>query len=132
MKVEVNGRRGILITIKTGSGQGDPLSNVLLLIGSEPINRHTANSFPELIYIPQEGIAIGFILFVGDNLSPLSLTCADKMDPVLTVYDNTPELVDSTSTFRNQLSCVSIFPGTQTGTAIYSIQTQHLCLELFA
>jgi hypothetical protein len=91
---------------------------------------HTANSFPELIYIPREGIAIGFILFADDNLSPLSLTCADKMDQVLTLYDNTLELVDSTSTVRNQLSCVSIFPGTQTGTAIYSIQTQHLGLEL--
>jgi hypothetical protein len=31
VNVEVNGRRGILITIKTGSRQGDPLSSVLLL-----------------------------------------------------------------------------------------------------
>jgi hypothetical protein len=37
-QVEVNGRRGILITIKTGSGQGDPLSSILFLIGSEPLN----------------------------------------------------------------------------------------------
>jgi hypothetical protein len=33
-RVEVNGRRGILITIKTGSGQGDPLSSIFFLIGS--------------------------------------------------------------------------------------------------
>ncbi len=28
VKVEVNGRRGILITIKAGSGQGDPRSSI--------------------------------------------------------------------------------------------------------
>ncbi len=41
--MEVNGRRGILITIKTGSGQGDPLSSILFLIGLEPLNRLIAN-----------------------------------------------------------------------------------------
>ncbi len=28
-RVEVDGRKGILITIRTGSGQGDPLSGIL-------------------------------------------------------------------------------------------------------
>jgi hypothetical protein len=37
--VEVNGRRRLLITIKTGSGQGDPLSSILFLIATEPLNR---------------------------------------------------------------------------------------------
>jgi hypothetical protein len=30
--VEVNGRKGILIKIKTGSGQGDPLSSILEIL----------------------------------------------------------------------------------------------------
>ncbi len=51
-KVEVNGQRGILITIKTGSGQGDPLSSILFLISeqtdrqmlSQPHVRHKRRS----------------------------------------------------------------------------------------
>ncbi len=66
---------------------GDLLPNVLFLIGSEPLNRLIANSFLELIYIPQEGITIGPILFVDDNLSPLSLTCADQVRPILALSD---------------------------------------------
>jgi hypothetical protein len=31
-RVEVNGKKGILITVKTGSGQGDPLSSILFLM----------------------------------------------------------------------------------------------------
>jgi hypothetical protein len=45
--VEVNGRPGILITIKTGSGQGDPLSSILFLIATEPLNRLLASLFPD-------------------------------------------------------------------------------------
>ncbi len=37
--VEVNGRPGILITIKTGSGQGDPLSSIQVFYSSLPQNR---------------------------------------------------------------------------------------------
>jgi hypothetical protein len=48
--VEVNGRAGILIPIKTGSGQGDPLSSILFLIALEPLNSLLATSFPELMY----------------------------------------------------------------------------------
>jgi hypothetical protein len=36
--VEVSGRTSILITIKTDSGQGDPLSSILFLITTEPHN----------------------------------------------------------------------------------------------
>ncbi len=36
--VEVNGRKGLVITIQTGSGQGDPLSSILFLMASEPLN----------------------------------------------------------------------------------------------
>ena len=50
VKVEVNGLQGILITIKTGSGQGDPLSSILFLIGSEPLNLIIASKFLEIMY----------------------------------------------------------------------------------
>ncbi|RPH76440.1 MAG: reverse transcriptase family protein, partial [Planctomycetaceae bacterium] len=85
-KVEVNGRKGILITIKTGSGQGDPLSSVLFLIGSEPLNRVISTRFPELMYVTEEGIQIGPILFADDNLSPLKLERVDQINPLIEAY----------------------------------------------
>jgi hypothetical protein len=40
------------------------------------------------MYIPQEGITIGGLsLFAGDNFSPLSLTHADQIVPILAFYD---------------------------------------------
>jgi hypothetical protein len=86
-KDEVNGRRGILITIKTGSGQGDPLSSILFLIGSELLNRLIANCFPHLMYFTREGITVGPIIFADDNLSPLSLTNAEQINPILALYN---------------------------------------------
>ncbi len=86
-KVEVNGRRGILITIRTGSGQGDPLSSILFLIGSETLNRLIAKCFPNLMYVTREGVRVGSIIFADDNLSPLSLTQAEQINPLLNLYD---------------------------------------------
>ncbi len=48
--VKVNERAGILVTIKTGSGQGDPLSSILFLIAIQPLNRLLIASFLELMY----------------------------------------------------------------------------------
>jgi hypothetical protein len=48
-RVEMNGRKGILITIRTGSGQGDPLSSILFLIGSEPLNKIITTKFAQII-----------------------------------------------------------------------------------
>jgi hypothetical protein len=86
-KVEDNGRRGILITIETGSGQGDPLSSILFLIGSEPLNRLMASCFPNLMYVTREGIRVGPVIFADDNLSPLSLTRAEQINPILDLYN---------------------------------------------
>ena len=36
--VEVNGKMGIVFNMLTGSGQGDPISSILLLIATEPLN----------------------------------------------------------------------------------------------
>jgi hypothetical protein len=39
------------------------------------------------MYIPQEEIATGPILFVDDNLSPLLMSSTDQIDPILALYD---------------------------------------------
>ncbi len=50
--VEVNGKKGVLITVRTGSGQGDPISSILFLLATEPLNnvqnkrQHNCRSHP--------------------------------------------------------------------------------------
>jgi hypothetical protein len=41
------------MTIKMGLGQGDPLSRVIFLIGSEPLNKANVTKFPEIMYTAQ-------------------------------------------------------------------------------
>jgi hypothetical protein len=86
-RVEVNGRKGILITVRTGSGQGDPLSSILFLIGSEPLNRLIVTKFAEIMYTTAEGITVGPILFADDNLSPTKLHSIEQLEPLLAIYD---------------------------------------------
>jgi hypothetical protein len=86
-RVEVNGRKGILITVRTGSGQGDPLSSILFLIGWEPLNRLIVTKFAEIMYTTAEGITVGSILFADDNLSPTKLRSIDQLEPLLAIYD---------------------------------------------
>jgi hypothetical protein len=85
--VEVNGRKGILITIKTGSGQGDPLSSILFLISTEPLNRILCSSFMELMYTAEDDITVGPILYADDNLTPLAVQNADQIQSILQLYD---------------------------------------------
>ncbi len=80
--IEVNGRSGILITIKTGSGQGDPLSSILYLIPTKPLNRLLATSFPE------EEVTVGPVLYADDNLTRLSLDTVDQLRPILDLYES--------------------------------------------
>ncbi len=52
---EVNGQKGIFIPIKTGSGQRNPVSVILLfLVATEPLNSLLATAFMELLYTTEE------------------------------------------------------------------------------
>jgi hypothetical protein len=84
--VEVNGRRGILITIKTGSGQGDPLSSILFLISTEPLNLILCSSFLELMYVAEDNITVGPILYADDNLTALAIQQVDQIHSILQLY----------------------------------------------
>jgi hypothetical protein len=84
--VEVTGRIGLLITIKTGSGQGDPFSSILFLIDAEPLNCMLTSLFPALMYVKEEGVTVGTVLHVDENLTPLSLRSADELHPILSIY----------------------------------------------
>ncbi len=85
--VEVNGRRGILITIKTGSGQGDPLSSILFLIANEPLNHILCSSFMQLMYTAEDNVTVGPILYADDNLTPLAQQHVQQIQPILQLYE---------------------------------------------
>ncbi len=74
--VEVNGRAGILIAIKTGSGRGGGTPGpVLFLFASEPMDRLLATTFPELMYCMEEGVTVGpvtHLLSLYDEYSGVS------------------------------------------------------------
>ncbi len=71
--VEVNGRAGILITSKSGSVQGDPLSSILFLIAMEPLNWLLPADFMEMKNTTEKGITMGPLLYGDDNVTPLPL-----------------------------------------------------------
>ncbi len=82
--MEANGRAGILITIKTGSGQRDPLSSNLFLIAMEPLKRLLIASFLELICQAEKGFSVA--------PSPLALKTADQLCLVLSLCDEYTEI----------------------------------------
>ena len=84
--VEVNGRQGLIITIRTGSGQGDPLSSILFLIATEPLNKVLAANFPHLMYTTESGLTVGPNFFADDNLNHLSILDGEGLQEYLAVY----------------------------------------------
>ncbi len=87
-RVEVNGRQGILITIRTGSGQGDPLSSLLFLLASEPLNRALATNHTEVMYKTEDNLQPGPKIYADDNLLSLSLTSSQDLLPIVNTYDD--------------------------------------------
>jgi hypothetical protein len=71
--VEGNGKKGVLITVRTGSGQGDPISSILFLLATEPLNRSLAQNYEQIMYKTRGNTTVGPILFADDNLNPLAL-----------------------------------------------------------
>ena len=87
-RVEVNGRQGIVITIRTGSGQGDPLSSILFLLASEPLNRALIKKHMAIMYETNEGLCPGPVLYADDGLHGLSLPTSQSIVPLLQTYES--------------------------------------------
>ena len=85
-QVEVNGKLGQMKEIRTGSGQGDPLSSVLFNIATEPMNRAIAAGTISLAYKTIENRAIGPIIYADDNINPLSLTRGEQINDIVEIY----------------------------------------------
>jgi hypothetical protein len=84
--VEVNGKKGILITVRS-SGQGDPISSILFLLATEPRNRALAQIYRQLMYTTRGNTTFGTILFADDNLNPLSIKSANDIQPIIDLYN---------------------------------------------
>jgi hypothetical protein len=82
--VEVNGKKGLLITVRTGSGQGYPISSILFLLATEPLNWAIA---PNYRNSTEGNITIGPILFADDNLNPLAIERADDLQALINLYN---------------------------------------------
>ena len=83
--VEVNGIQGNPVEIRTGSGQGDPISSPLFNIGSEPLNRALVQLFSHIHYkinnktIPPQ-------IFADDNLTAYQLQNIQNFYEVKKIY----------------------------------------------
>ncbi len=133
--VEVNGRKGLVITIRTGSGQGDPLSSILFLMASEPLNFTLATNLDNLMYTTEGGLKIGPILFADDNLNPLTLPTAADLQPLLQVYAEYQQVSGLNVNIRKtQALCINTPGAVIAGLQALGIETpehiKHLGLHL--
>jgi hypothetical protein len=46
-----------------------------------------------LMYRTEEGVTVGPLLYADDNLTPLALTAAEQLHPILSLYDEYTESV---------------------------------------
>ncbi len=58
------------------------------------------------MYRTEEGVTVGPLLYADDNLTPLALTAAEQLQPILSMM-NTQESVALTLTLRKQQLYVS-------------------------
>jgi hypothetical protein len=58
----------------------------IFLIATEPLNHLFARAFMELMYTTKVGVLVGPMLYADDNLTPLALTDASQLCPILSLY----------------------------------------------
>jgi len=86
-KVEVNGKTGLLFLIKTGSGQGDPLSAVLYIIATEPCNRALVKITEWFLFQSSLGIRFHMKLYADDSKILLQLNNGTGLQEIHSLYE---------------------------------------------
>jgi exonuclease III len=129
--VEVNGKKGILITVRTGSGQGDPISSILFLLATEPLNRALAQNYRHLMYTTRGNLTVGPILFADDNLNPLSMRSANDIQPIIDLYNQYTTVSGLNINIRKTTAlCINTPPQIIQGLNQMGIETPEVCKHL--
>ncbi len=129
--VEVNGKKGILIKVKTGSGQGDPISSILFLVATEPLNLALARNFQQIMYTTIGNTTVGPILFADDNLNPLALPNAAAIQPITAIYDQYTTVSGLNINIRKTTAlCINTSPEIIQGLQELGINTPTECKHL--
>jgi len=129
--VEVNGKKGLLITVRTGSGQGDPISSILFLLATEPLNRALAQNYRNLMYSTVGNLTIGPILFADDNLNPLSIERANDLQPIIDLYNQYTTVSGLNINIRKTTAlCINTPPEVTNGLNQMGIETPETCKHL--
>jgi hypothetical protein len=129
--VEVNGKKGILITVRTGSGQGDPISSILFLLATEPLNRALAQNYGQLMYKTRGNTTVGPILFADDNLNPLAIRSANDIQPIIDLYNQYTMVSGLNINIRKTTAlCINTPPEIIQGLNQKGIETPEVCKHL--
>ena len=115
--VEVNGKKGILIMIKTGSGQGDPISSILFLMATEPLNRALIKKHENIFYKMKQNICFGAFFYADDNLVPVKIT-------------NIQDIIDIQNTYNEYREVSGLNVNMRKSTALCINTSQELIREL--
>jgi hypothetical protein len=127
----VNGKKGMLITVRTGSGQGDPISSILFLLATEPLNRALAQNYTEIMYKTRGDTTVGPILFADDNLNPLALRSADDIQPIIDLYNQYTTVSGLNINIRKTTAlCINTPPEVIQGLNQKGIETPENCKHL--
>jgi hypothetical protein len=98
----------MVITIKTGSGQGYPLSSLLFLLATEPLSLSIAQNNSNLMYITEGGTNAGPILFDDDYLNPFRFSSADEICSLLQLNSKYQQISGLNVNIRKiQALCIS-------------------------
>jgi len=129
--IELNGKKGILITVRTGSGQGDPISSILFLLATEPLNRALAQNYRHLMYTTRGNLTVGPILFADDNLNPLSMRSANDIQPIIDLYNQYTTVSGLNINIRKTTAlCINTPPQIIQGLNQMGIETPEVCKHL--
>jgi hypothetical protein len=129
--VEVNGKKGLLITVNTGSGQGDPISSILFLLATEPLHRALSQNYRNLIYTTEGNTTIGPILFADDNLNPLAIERAEDLQPIINLYNQYSTVIGLNINIRKTTAlCINTPPRVTQGLNEMGIETRGNCKHL--
>ncbi len=129
--VEVNAKKGILITVQTGSGQGDPISSIFFLLATEPLNRALTQNYRHLMYKTRGNTSVGPILFAGDNLNPLSIRSANDIQPIIGLYNQYTTVSGLNINIRKTTAlCINTPPEIIQGLNQIGIEKPEVCKHL--